>query len=172
MTRRTSRIKRFLAKLGFPVAVTMPINHEPIVEPTGEAGQTNRQSGLPITVNSFSENFLDDGGNLNLVEAKFSIGQIVRHKMFPFRGVVFDVDPSFANTEDWYESIPEEARPNKEQPYYHLLAENDKTHYVAYVSEQNLRMDDNADPINHPEVDDIFGRTENGDYQIHPALKN
>ena len=89
-------------------------------------------------------------------EAKFQIGQIVRHRLFSFRGVIFDVDPQFNNTEEWYNSIPAEARPRKDQPYYHLLAENDETEYVAYVSEQNLLADETRDPVRHPQVRDYF----------------
>lgn len=89
-------------------------------------------------------------------EAKFQIGQIVRHRLFSFRGVIFDVDPEFNNTEEWYNSIPAEARPRKDQPYYHLLAENDETEYVAYVSEQNLLEDETQDPVRHPQVRDYF----------------
>jgi heat shock protein HspQ len=88
--------------------------------------------------------------------AKFQIGQIVRHRMFSFRGVIFDVDPTFNNTEEWYNSIPAEARPRKDQPFYHLLAENDETEYVAYVSEQNLLVDDTQEPVRHPQVRDFF----------------
>ncbi len=68
--------------------------------------------------------------------AKFKIGQVVRHRLFPFRGVVFDIDPEFDNTEEWYQSIPAEVRPHKDQPFYHLFAENAETEYIAYVSEQ------------------------------------
>lgn len=96
--------------------------------------------------------------------AKYSIGQLVRHRVFPFRGVIFDVDHEFSNSEDWYESIPEDIRPIKEQPFYHLYAENDETEYVAYVSEQNLLVDENRDPIRHPQIDELFVRTEEGDY--------
>ena len=71
-------------------------------------------------------------------QAKFSLGQVVRHRVHPFRGVIFDVDPTFNNTNEWWEAIPEESRPNKDQPFYHLLAENETSYYVAYVSEQNL----------------------------------
>lgn len=90
--------------------------------------------------------------------AKFQIGQIVRHRIFPFRGVVFDVDPQFANTEEWYQSIPAEVRPSKDQPFYHLLAENDDTEYIAYVSEQNLLDDSRGQPVRHPQVKEMFGR--------------
>lgn len=89
-------------------------------------------------------------------EAKFQIGQIVRHRLFSFRGVIFDVDPEFNNTEEWLNAIPEEVRPRKDQPFYHLLAENEDTEYVAYVSEQNLLADETADPVRHPQVRDYF----------------
>jgi heat shock protein HspQ len=88
--------------------------------------------------------------------AKFGIGQIVRHRMFPFRGVIYDVDPQFANTEAWWEAIPEGIRPRKDQPFYHLLAENDENHYMAYVSEQNLLPDNSGEPVGHPSVDEMF----------------
>ena len=88
--------------------------------------------------------------------AKFGIGQVVRHRLFAFRGVIFDVDPVFNNTEDWWNAIPEEIRPRKDQPFYHLLAENDETEYVAYVSEQNLLIDDTGEPVRHPQVKDYF----------------
>ena len=90
--------------------------------------------------------------------AKFGIGQVVRHRLFSFRGVIFDVDPVFNNTEEWWNAIPEEIRPRKEQPFYHLLAENDETEYVAYVSEQNLLIDDSGEPVRHPQVRDYFER--------------
>ena len=104
--------------------------------------------------------------------AKFHIGQIVRHRHFPFRGVVFDVDPEFANTEEWWESIPEHVRPRKDQPFYHLLAENDETTYVAYVSEQNLQPDESGAPVAHPQIDEIFTGLENGQYVARPHVKN
>ncbi len=88
--------------------------------------------------------------------AKFGIGQVVRHRLFSFRGVIFDVDPVFNNTEEWWNSIPEEIRPRKDQPFYHLLAENDDTEYVAYVSEQNLLKDDTGEPVRHPQVAEFF----------------
>ena len=88
--------------------------------------------------------------------AKFAIGQIVRHRVYPFRGVIYDVDPVFDNTEEWWDSIPEDVRPSKDQPFYHLLAENEETTYEAYVSEQNLVSEDNPEPVEHPDVDEIF----------------
>ena len=89
-------------------------------------------------------------------QAKFGIGQIVKHRLFSFRGVIFDVDPSFNNTDEWYNSIPLEARPRKDQPFYHLLAENDETEYVAYVSEQNLLVDEVRGPVRHPQINEYF----------------
>ena len=103
--------------------------------------------------------------------AKFSIGQIVKHRIYPFRGVIFDVDPEFANTQEWYDAIPEDTRPHKDQPYYHLYAENDDTEYVAYVSEQNLLPDDSREPIRHPLVEELFERLDNSyvarDHSFH-----
>jgi len=99
-------------------------------------------------------------------EALFRLGQVVKHRFFPFRGVIFDVDPTFNNTEEWWLSIPEKVRPRKDQPYYHLLAENEKSYYVAYVSEQNLLPDDSGEPIGHPQVSEFFGDLEDGLYEI------
>ncbi len=102
--------------------------------------------------------------------AKYNIGQVVRHKKHPFRGVVFDIDPQFSNTDEWYEAIPEEARPRKEQPFYHLLAENDQTYYVAYVSEQNLIPDETGEPVGHPDLPDLFGEFQDGQYPLEYQL--
>ncbi len=96
--------------------------------------------------------------------AKFQIGQIVKHRVYSFRGVVFDVDPIFDNSEEWYESIPEEIRPVKDQPYYHLFAENDESEYVAYVSEQNLLIDDQDEPLRHPQIAQVFTHLDDGQY--------
>ena len=104
--------------------------------------------------------------------AKFRIGQVVRHRIYPFRGVIFDVDPVFSNTEEWWLSIPEEIRPAKEQPYYHLLAENDETEYVAYVSEQNLLADETGRPVRHPQVAEMFSEFKDGLYRMRGAQQN
>ena len=101
-------------------------------------------------------------------KAKFRLGQVVRHRLHPFRGIIFDVDPVFDNTEEWWLSIPPELRPPKDQPFYHLLAENEKTEYVAYVSEQNLLPDDSGKPLRHPQVREMFAADETGDY--HPLF--
>ncbi|MDB5572051.1 MAG: hemimethylated DNA-binding protein [Hyphomicrobiales bacterium] len=100
--------------------------------------------------------------------AKFGLGQVVRHRKFPFRGLVFDIDPEFSNTEEWWLSIPEGQRPSKDQPYYHLYAENSETEYVAYVSEQNLLPDETGEPLRHPQIDEAFVRSEDGGY--HPRV--
>ena len=97
-------------------------------------------------------------------KAKFSIGQVVKHRIYPFRGVIFDVDPVFANTEEWLASIPEEVRPRRDQPFYHLLAENAQTTYVAYVSEQNLLADETGKPVGHPQVPHFFKELKRGQY--------
>ena len=108
---------------------------------------------------------------IHMPEARFAIGDVVRHRLFDFRGVIFDVDPEFANSEEWYEAIPEALRPAKEQPYYHLLAENTETTYIAYVSQQNLVVDDSDEPIDHPDVAQMFER-EGGRYRLRPVLTN
>ena len=98
-------------------------------------------------------------------QAKFRVGEVVRHRVHPFRGIVFDIDPVFNNTEEWWRSIPEELRPRKDQPFYHLLAENAETEYVAYVSEQNLQPDMSNVPLRHPQVRELFAKRDDGIYQ-------
>lgn len=107
---------------------------------------------------------------MKMPRAKFSLGQVVRHRERPFRGVIFDVDPQFANTEEWYDSIPEDIRPSRNQPFYHLYAETEATYYVAYVSEQNLVLDVSGEPLNHPEVVEMFGEFEDGRYPLQEPL--
>ena len=104
--------------------------------------------------------------------AKFKIGQVVRHRVFPFRGVVFDIDPEFNNTEEWYQSIPAEVRPRKDQPFYHLFAENAETEYIAYVSEQNLLPDTSEKPLRHPQVKEVFVRDDSGAYRPRQSQLN
>jgi heat shock protein HspQ len=104
--------------------------------------------------------------------AKFQIGQVVHHRFYPFRGAIFDVDPEFSNSDEWWESIPEDIRPVKDQPYYHLLAENDETTYVAYVSEQNLVGDETGKPVSHPEIDAMFAEFRDGHYVLHADQAN
>ena len=109
---------------------------------------------------------------MNDKSAKFGIGSIVRHRVYPFRGVVVDVDPEFDNTDEWYEAIPAEVRPNKEQPFYHLLAENSDSYYTAYVSQQNLLPDGENGPVSHPDVDDMFDGLDGERYVLHPEAFN
>jgi heat shock protein HspQ len=104
--------------------------------------------------------------------AKYKIGQIVRHRVYPFRGVIFDVDPTFSNTEEWWESIPADVRPHKDQPFYHLFAENVETEYIAYVSEQNLLPDTSGEPIRHPQVAEEFEPDGNGSFRPRNAQLN
>ncbi|MEZ5750417.1 MAG: heat shock protein HspQ [Paracoccaceae bacterium] len=102
--------------------------------------------------------------------AKYGLGQVVRHRKHPFRGVVFDVDARFSNTQEWYDAIPEESRPRKDQPFYHLLAENEDSFYVAYVSEQNLIPDETGEPVEHPDLPELFGDFKDGYYPLQVEL--
>jgi len=104
--------------------------------------------------------------------ARFGIGAVVRHRLFDFRGVVFDVDPVFANSDEWYESIPEEIRPDKDQPFYHLLAENGESAYIAYVSQQNLVADETGEPVDHPGIAAMFEDYADGGYKVRPERRH
>ena len=111
------------------------------------------------------------GSKFDMPLARFAIGDVVRHRLFDFRGVVFDVDPEFTNSEEWYEAIPEALRPSKDQPFYHLLAENAESTYVAYVSQQNLLPDESEEPVDHPAIATMFDR-QDGRYRLRPDLRN
>ncbi len=119
---------------------------------------------------------MDSGGHVpvtGIMEhrlAKYHLGQVVRHRKHPFRGVIFDVDPAFANTQEWYDAIPEDHRPRKDQPFYHLLAENEESFYVAYVSEQNLVLDTSGEPLEHPDLHELFGDFREGTYPLQISL--
>ncbi len=104
------------------------------------------------------------------VTARFAIGDVVRHRVFDFRGVIFDIDPVFANSEEWYDSIPEHIRPRRDQPFYHLFAENEESSYVAYVSQQNLLLDGDGGPVEHPQVSEFFETFERGRYRMRRKL--
>jgi heat shock protein HspQ len=104
--------------------------------------------------------------------AKFKLGEVVKHRLFPFRGVIFDIDPVFNNTEEWWLSIPEETRPSKDQPFYHLFAENDDSEYIAYVSEQNLLSDTSGKPMRHPQITEVFERGGDGSYKPRNPMLN
>jgi heat shock protein HspQ len=107
---------------------------------------------------------------MHAIHAKYGLGQVLRHRRHRFRGVVFDVDPSYSRTEDWYLAIPEDSRPRRDQPFYHLLAENDEGAYLAYVSEQNLVPDTSGKPVDHPDLDDLFGSFQDGHYLLQAQL--
>ena len=109
---------------------------------------------------------------MNVRKTQFSIGQEVRHRVYPFRGVFIGVDPEYNNTAEWWASIPEAIRPRKEQPYYHLLAENEETAYEAYVSEQNLLIDDSGIPVNHPQVAQVFGEFLGDSYALPSSYRH
>lgn len=104
--------------------------------------------------------------------ARFAIGDVVRHRVFDFRGVVFDIDPVFANSEEWYDSIPAEVRPSREQPFYHLFAENGEGSYIAYVSQQNLVGDAESGPVDHPQLEELFDTFRNGRYPLRRAMRH
>ncbi len=103
-----------------------------------------------------------------IASARFAIGDVVRHRLLDFRGVIFDVDPVFANTDEWYDSIPVDMRPAKDQPFYHLLAENADSTYIAYVSQQNLVADDSDEPVDHPGISGLFDSFDAGRYRLKP----
>ncbi|MFC4292237.1 heat shock protein HspQ [Sphingorhabdus arenilitoris] len=107
-----------------------------------------------------------------IAEAQFSIGDVVRHRIFEFRGVIFDVDPVFANSEEWYQSIPEAVRPAKDQPFYHLFAENAESSYLAYVSQQNLLPDKQSGPVNHPAIGEFFSEWDGSHYRVKREMRH
>ena len=121
-----------------------------------------------------SDNFekSDISPNVIIVSPTFNIGDVVKHRLYKFRGVIIDIDPEFANSEEWYQSIPEDSRPKKDQPFYHLLAENSETFYSAYVSQQNLLLDSESGPIHHPDIDNLFSDVSNGRYILKSSSLN
>ena len=123
---------------------------------------------------STSDNFekTDITPNVIIVSPTFNIGDVVKHRLYQFRGVIVDIDPEFANSEEWYQSIPEDSRPKKDQPFYHLLAENSETFYSAYVSQQNLLPDSESGPIHHPDIDNLFSDVSNGRYILKSSSLN
>ncbi len=122
---------------------------------------------------SLPADILDSGVPIPPVaSARFGLGEVVRHRVFDFRGVIFDVDPVFANSEEWYQAIPEDIRPRKDQPFYHLLAENAESNYVAYVSQQNLIVDDSDEPVDHPAIDGLFDMMDDGRYKLRSEHKH
>jgi heat shock protein HspQ len=108
----------------------------------------------------------------DISEAQFTIGDVVRHRIFDFRGVVFDIDPVFANSDDWYQSIPESVRPAKDQPFYHLFAENADNSYIAYVSQQNLLADTEHGPVSHPAIGGVFEGWTGKRYELKRGMRH
>lgn len=127
---------------------------------------------VDLSANRYDIKAMNDKVTLpEVVQAEFSIGDVVRHRIFDFRGVVFDIDPVFANSDDWYQSIPESVRPSKDQPFYHLFAENAESSYIAYVSQQNLLADREHGPINHPGIDAVFEGWTGKRYELKRAMR-
>jgi heat shock protein HspQ len=123
--------------------------------------------------NNLSENKVNSSEDIKVYkEPLFNIGDIVKHRIYPFRGVIIDVDPEFSNTEEWYQSIPAEIRPSRNQPYYHLMAENTETFYTAYVSQQNLVKDSENGPLEHPDLEEMFSGIDKGKYQLRNEVRN
>ena len=123
--------------------------------------------------NNLSENKFNSSEDIKVYkEPLFNIGDIVKHRIYPFRGVIIDVDPEFSNTEEWYQSIPAEIRPSRQQPYYHLMAENTETFYTAYVSQQNLVKDGENGPLEHPDLEEMFSGIDKGKYQLRNEVRN
>ena len=96
-----------------------------------------------------------------ITSTRFSVGDLIHHRLFDYRGVIVDVDPTFQATEDWYEAVAR-SRPPKDKPWYHILV-HDAAH-TTYVAERNLEPDVSTDPIAHPMVEQFFSRFENGKY--------
>lgn len=121
-----------------------------------------------------TKRFPDMGRSIEraIPRASFAIGDVVRHRLLDFRGVIFDVDPEFANSDEWYEAIPETMRPPKDQPFYHLLAENAEATYVAYVSQQNLVPDESDEPVEHPAIPTMFDQFDPGHYRLRPEHRH
>jgi len=127
--------------------------------PTSSGDESGRQSPADTTSEIFVEMPV-------IARARFGIGDVVRHRLFDFRGVIFDIDPVFANSEEWYQAIPEPIRPAKDQPFYHLFAENADSSYIAYVSQQNLLSDDSGEPVDHPGLRQLFSGFRGGRYRL------
>jgi heat shock protein HspQ len=144
----------------------MPETDESYGRSNGKAHKANRLGS------SISHNPGLFGRMMKTRTAKFQIGQVVKHRIYPFRGVIFDIDPEFNNTEEWWLSIPEEVRPRKDQPFYHLLAENSDSEYIAYVSEQNLLPDTSGEPVRHSQVAEIFVKDRTGGYRPRNSTLN
>jgi heat shock protein HspQ len=102
------------------------------------------------------------GNVMNITQVKFSVGELVNHRLFGYRGVIVDVDQDFQATEEWYEVVAK-SRPPKNKPWYHVLVH--ESNHSTYVAEQNLETDDGLEPITHPMVEHFFSRFDHGRYR-------
>lgn len=93
--------------------------------------------------------------------AGFTIGQIIHHRLFDYRGVIFDVDPVFQGDEEWYQNVAR-TRPPRDRPWYHVLVDGD--YRITYVAERNLESDDSGNPVHHPALNEFFTAFDNGSY--------
>lgn len=106
-------------------------------------------------------------GEAGITHARFATGQLVRHRLFGYRGVVFDIDPVFSLTDEWYESVAR-SRPPKDEPWYHVLV-HEATH-TTYVAERNLEADSVSEPIFHPLVEQVFSAFDGARYHRDAPL--
>jgi heat shock protein HspQ len=96
-------------------------------------------------------------------QARFSVGQIVRHKLFGYRGVIFEIDPYFMLSEEWYQQVAK-SHPPKDEPWYHVMVDN--AMHTTYVAQQNMGPSDSTQPIDHPQIDELLGNYQDGHYSI------
>ena len=99
--------------------------------------------------------------------AHFYIGQLVQHKLFGYRGVVFNVDAEFSGDEHWYEEVAQ-SRPPKDKPWYHVLPSGQQ--HTTYVAERNLEADGVDSPIEHPLIATFFDDFVDGEYVIREKV--
>ncbi len=99
--------------------------------------------------------------------ARFGIGQLVHHRLFGYRGVVYDVDPVFSGADEWYEQMAK-SRPPKDRPWYRVLVHGSV--HETYVAERNLEPDESDEPILHPLIDAVFDGFRDGLYRTHKSV--
>jgi len=100
-------------------------------------------------------------------QAKFSIGQIVHHKLFNYRGVIFEIDPKMMLGDEWYEKVAK-SRPPKDEPWYHVMVDN--AVHMTYVAQQNLKSSTDHSPIEHPDISEVFDHFADGSYRLYKKL--
>ena len=96
-------------------------------------------------------------------KAKFKIGQVIHHKLFDYTGVVFDIDPIFQGSEEWYEQVAR-SHPPKNEPWYHVLVHD--TEHTTYVAERNLDLQENPKAIQHPLINSLFVKFDGLQYHL------